>query len=102
MAYARFKLNDVSQLPVLEGEKIVGIIDEYDILRAVTRSEAHFRDPVRSHMTTELETLEPGDTLDQVVAILDRDHVAIIEEQGRFHGLITRIDLLNAFRRKLK
>jgi len=102
VAYSRFRVNDVSQLPVLQGEKIVGIIDEYDILRAVTRSEAHFRDPVRRHMTTELETLAPGDTLDQVVAILDRDHVAIIEEQGRFQGIITRIDLLNAFRRKLK
>jgi cystathionine beta-synthase len=102
VAYARLRVNDVSQLPVLQGEKIVGIIDEYDILRAVTRSEAHFRDPVRSHMTTELETLAPGDTLDQVVAILDRDHVAIIEERGRFHGIITRIDLLNALRRKLK
>jgi cystathionine beta-synthase len=44
VAYGRFKLNDVSQLPVLEGERIVGIIDEYDVLGAVTRGESHFRD----------------------------------------------------------
>ena len=100
-AFGRFKVNDVSQLPVLEGERIVGIIDEYDVLRAVQKGESHFRDTVRKHMTTELETLAPGDTLDQVIAILDRDHVAIIAEEGRFHGLITRIDLLNSLRRKL-
>jgi cystathionine beta-synthase len=101
-AFNRFKLNDVSQLPVLEGERIVGLIDEYDVLRAVQRGESHFRDVVRKHMTTELETLAPRDTLDQVVAILDRDHVAIVAEGGKFHGLITRIDLLNHLRRKLK
>jgi cystathionine beta-synthase len=101
-AFNRFKLNDVSQLPVLQGEKIVGLIDEYDVLRAVQRGESRFRDVVRKHMTTELETLAPGDALDQVVAILDRDHVAIIADESTFHGLITRIDLLNHLRRKLK
>jgi cystathionine beta-synthase len=53
-------------------------------------------------MTTDLETLSPGDTLDQVRAILDRDHVAIIADAGHFYGIITRIDLLNALRRRLK
>jgi len=102
VAFGRFKLNDVSQLPVLEGERIVGIIDEYDVLGAVTRKESHFRDVVRKHMTADLETLAPGDTLDQVIAILDRDHVAIVADRDRFHGLITRIDLLNSLRRKLQ
>jgi cystathionine beta-synthase len=100
-AFNRFKLNDVSQLPVLEGEKIVGLIDEYDVLRAVSRGESHFRDVVRKHMTADLETLGPADTLDQVQAILDRDHVAIVADRDQFHGLITRIDLLNHMRRKL-
>jgi cystathionine beta-synthase len=99
-AFNRFKLNDVSQLPVLEGERIVGLIDEYDVLRAVQSRASHFRDLVRKHMTSDLETLAPGDTLDQVIAILDRDHVAIVAEGERFHGLITRIDMLNHLRRK--
>jgi cystathionine beta-synthase len=101
-AFNRFKLNDVSQLPVLDGSRIVGLIDEYDVLRAVQRGESHFRDVVRKHMTADLETLAPEDTLDQVLAILDRDHVAIIADADAFHGLITRIDLLNHLRRKLK
>ena len=101
VAFGRFKLNDVSQLPVLEGERIVGIIDEYDVLGAVTRKESHFRDVVRKHMTADLETLAPGETLDQVIAILDRDHVAIVADEDKFYGLITRIDLLNSLRRKL-
>ncbi|MGE5617059.1 MAG: pyridoxal-phosphate dependent enzyme [Bacillota bacterium] len=101
-AFGRFKLNDVSQLPVLEGEKLVGIIDEYDVLGAVTRGESHFRDVVRKHMTTRLETVNPADTLGDVIRILDKDHVAIVADKQRFYGLITRIDLLNSLRRKLQ
>ena len=40
-AYGRMKLYDISQLPVLEGERIVGIIDESDPAarrRTATRS----------------------------------------------------------------
>jgi len=100
-AYGRFKLHDVSQLPVLEGEGIVGLIDEYDVLMAVTRGGSTFRDPVRKHMSTRLETLAPSASLDEVLRILDHGHVPIVAEGRRFHGLITRIDLLNSLRRKL-
>jgi cystathionine beta-synthase len=100
-AYGRFKLHDVSQLPVLEGEGIVGIIDEYDVLMAVTRGGSTFRDPVRKHMSTRLDTLAPSASLDEVLRILDHGHVPIVAEGRHFHGLITRIDLLNSLRRKL-
>ena len=100
-AYGRFKLHDVSQLPVLEAEGIVGLIDEYDVLMAVTRGSSTFRDPVRKHMSTRLETLAPSASLDEVLRILDHGHVPIVAEGRRFHGLITRIDLLNSLRRKL-
>ena len=102
IAYGRFKLNDVSQLPVLEGERIVGLIDEFDVLRAVANGTSHFRDVVRKHMTSDLETVPPHGRLDDVLAILDRDHVAIVAEGERFHGLITRIDVLNSLRRRQK
>ena len=101
IAYGRFKLNDVSQLPVLQGERIVGLIDEFDVLRAVANGTSHFRDVVRKHMTSDLDTLPPTGKLDDVLAILDRDHVAIVAEGDKFHGLITRIDVLNSLRRKL-
>jgi len=101
-AFSRFRLYDVSQLPVLEGEKIVGLIDEYDVLMAVVHGESHFKDPVRKHMSTRLETVAPSASLDDVLRILRNEHVPIVAERGRFHALITRIDLLNSMRRKLQ
>jgi len=100
--YGRFKLHDVSQLPVLEGEKIVGLIDEYDVLQAVVNGTAHFDDAVRKHMTTRLETVEPSASMDDVLRIVDNGHVPIVAERTKFYGLITRIDLLNSLRRRAK
>jgi cystathionine beta-synthase len=101
-AYGRFKLHDVSQLPVLEGERIVGLIDEYDVLQAVANGTAHFDDAVRKHMTTRLETVEPSASMDDVLRIVDNGHVPIVADRTKFYGLITRIDLLNSLRRRAK
>jgi cystathionine beta-synthase len=52
-------------------------------------------------MTQRLETLDPHASLPALLAILNRDRVAIIVEEGRFFGLITRYDLLTYLRRSL-
>jgi len=98
-AYGRMKLYDISQLPVLDGERIVGLIDESDLLLAVFGREDRFKEPVRSAMTTRLETVAPNAPLSSLMPIFDRGHVAIVAEGETFHGLITRIDLINYLRR---
>ena len=101
-AYGRFKLHDVSQLPVLDGERIVGIVDESDVLLDVARDAARFGDPVASVMSTRLETVAPDAPIERLLAIFAHDHVPIVVADGRFVGLVTRIDVLNYLRRKLK
>lgn len=42
-AYQRMKLYEISQLPVMDGDRIVGILDESDVLIHVYGDEARFR-----------------------------------------------------------
>jgi cystathionine beta-synthase len=102
VAYSRMKLYDVSQLPVLERGEVVGIIDESDLLLAVYDNEAAFREPVRIAMTARLETVDAKAGLESLMPIFAQGHVAIVKHQGVFAGLITRIDLINHLRRRLK
>jgi cystathionine beta-synthase len=102
IAYARMKLYDVSQLPVLEDRKIVGLLDESDLLLAVYDNQEHFSRPVRTAMTRKVETVDVTTPMAALLPIFDRGHVAIVEQDGVFLGLITRIDLLNHLRRRLK
>jgi len=100
-AFQRMRLAGVSQLPVLDGAKLVGVIDESDLLFKVHDDPALFRSPVESAMTTRLETIAPSASLAQVQTILDRGLVALVADGDRFYGLITRFDVLNHLRRRL-
>jgi len=103
IAYGRMKLYDVSQLPVLSNQdRVAGIIDESDILMAVTRDEAAFQTPVKDAMTSRLQTVQASQDMDDLLPIFDAGHVAIVVEGEKFLGLITRIDLLNHLRRKMR
>lgn len=99
-AYARMKLYDFQQLPVLESDKVVGIIDESDILLSVYGDEARFKAPVREAMTSKLDTVQVQDSINRLMPIFDRGHIAIVMEEDKFLGLITRYDLLNYLRRR--
>ncbi|AKS42711.1 pyridoxal-phosphate dependent enzyme [Wenzhouxiangella marina] len=99
-AYKRMMLYDISQLPVMDGKRIVGIIDESDILLAVHRDESRFAEPVREAMVSELESVQYQQEIDDLLPIFNRDRVAIVMDGDSFLGLITRVDLLNYLRQR--
>ena len=100
-AYSRMKLYDISQLPVIDNCKAVGIIDESDVLLALEDLDTHkFEEKVSRHMTSDLEVLGPKDDLKGLVAILKKGYTAIIQDKDKFYGVVTRIDLLNYLKRK--
>ena len=101
-AYQRMKLYDVSQLPVMQGDSIVGIVDESDVLLHVYGDESRFRDPVSTAMVSKLDKIDVSSPIESLLPVFDRGHVAIVVDGDRFIGLITRIDLLNYLRRRVQ
>jgi cystathionine beta-synthase len=99
--FQRMRYADISQLPVIENGRIVGLIDESDVLLRVQADPANFNATATSAMTHALETLRPDAGLPALRAVLDRGLVAIIADGERFYGLVTRFDLLNHLRRTL-
>jgi cystathionine beta-synthase len=101
IAFNRMRAADLAQLPVIADGKLVGIIDESDILLKVEDDASQFKGEVGGTMTTRVETLAPSAGMPALRATLDRGLTAIIAEGGKFYGLITRYDLLNHLRRTL-
>ncbi|QIK80434.1 pyridoxal-phosphate dependent enzyme [Lysobacter sp. HDW10] len=100
-AYQRMKLYDVSQLPVMEGDALVGILDESDMLLHVYGDETRFRDPVSTAMVSNLDRVNVTAPMEELLPVFNRGHVAIVMDGDKFLGLITRIDLLNYLRRRV-
>ena len=71
-ALGEMEEKDIGFLPVLEGEKLVGVVSERDIARGVV---LHHRLLVREIMTTRLHTVAAETHLPQCVALMHREHI---------------------------
>src|SRR5262245_65487 len=100
VAYSRMRLYDVSQLPVIDRGHIVGIVDESDLLLAVRDNPRAFRRPIGDFMTCRLQTVPRHAQIRDLLPIFDAGQVAIVADELGFHGLITRVDVLNYLRRQ--
>ncbi len=98
--YAKMKMFDVSQVPVMENGKLAGIIDETDILLAVVGNKAGFNMTAGTVMVQKLVTIDVAAPLTELVPIFEKGLVAIVLEKGQFLGIITPIDFLNHLRKR--
>ncbi len=97
-ALAVMRENDISGVPVVEGQSPVGILTARDI-----RFEKNLDQPVSALMTTKLVTVPPGVSTDAAKELLHKHRIEklLVVENGRLLGLITIKDLLQADRNPL-
>ena len=97
--YKRMRMFDVSQLPVMDDGKVVGLIDESDILFGIYNDKESFGKKVADVMVTDLEIIPPDADIDSILPLFKQDKVAIVADGKTFFGLITQIDLINHLRK---
>jgi IMP dehydrogenase len=86
--------HDISGVPVVEGERPVGILTARDI-----RFEQNLDQPVSALMTRELVTVPPGVSLAESKRLLHKHRIEkllVVDAEGRLVGLITIKDILQA------
>src|SRR3954462_4824310 len=101
-AVKRMRTADVSQVPVVdENGRVTGLLDESDVLVKVHQDPERFNHAVHTAMTDKLETLSPTAKMNDLLEVFERGRVAIIMDNDKFLGLITRSDLLSYLRRQM-
>ncbi len=102
-AIRRMGMYGISQMVVLDHRgRVVGIIDESDILLAVSNDATAFEKSVSEYMTRRLETIRPEASVNELMPIFRADRVAIVvDEKGEYQGLITKFDMINYLRAQL-
>jgi len=100
-AHNRLRNAGFSQLPVMDGEQLIGIITEDDILRFAFGRPERFNEPVRAAMTATFLRVQKDLSIDNLVAMLEVRSSAAVMDGEKFLGLITRSDVLNYLRRQL-
>ncbi|MFO7306033.1 MAG: cystathionine beta-synthase [Gammaproteobacteria bacterium] len=100
-AHNRLRNAGFSQLPVMDGEQLIGIITEDDILRFAFGRPERFNEPVRNAMTATFLRVQKDMSIDNLVAMLEVRSSAAVMDGDTFLGLITRSDVLNYLRRQM-
>jgi cystathionine beta-synthase len=101
-AHNRLRNAGFSQLPVMEDDRLIGIVTEDDILRFAFGRPERFNEPVRLAMTTAFLRVEKNLSLNNLVAMLEVCSSAAVMDGEKFLGLITRSDVLNYLRRQVR
>ena len=101
VAYNRMRASDISQIPVMVEGKLLGVMDEEDLLFTVSQEPGKFSDNVSLHMIDKLDSLQFDATKDELLSVLSEGKVAIIFDKEIFIGFVTKVDLINFYRNKL-
>jgi IMP dehydrogenase len=85
--------HEISGVPVVEGDRPVGILTARDI-----RFEQNLDQPVRALMTKDLVTVSPGVGVDEAKRLLHKHRIEklLVVDEGKLVGLITIKDILQA------
>ena len=87
----------IGALVVTEGDRVVGIVSERDIVRAVAGGDVKVTSrPVSAYMTVNVVFAEPGETLDSLLSrMTDRRirHLPVVQA-GRLVGIVSIGDLV--------
>jgi acetoin utilization protein AcuB len=91
-AHTRMRAGGFRRLPVMVGDKMVGILSEYDLRRYLESLDTTL---VETAMTRDPVTVSPWATLEHAVALLRSNEIGALPvvEHGRLIGIVTASNL---------
>ena len=100
-AHNRLRNAGFSQLPVMDEERLVGVVTEDAIIQFVYGHPELMTAPVKDAMESAFIRLDKTESVNNLVAMLRIQPYAAILDGEEFVGLITRSDVLNYLRRQV-
>ena len=100
-AHNRLRNAGFSQLPVMEENRLVGVVTEDAILQFVFGKPQLMNSTVDAAMQTAFIKLDKSASINNLVSMLQVQPYAAISDGDEFLGLITRSDVLNYLRRQI-
>ena len=99
VAYAAkmMKEEDVGLAPIVEGDKLVGMLTDRDIaIRVVAEGRNPDQTKVREVASNQVVTIDPQQELDEALRIMAKHQVRrlpVVEEDGKLVGVVAQADI---------
>ena len=100
-AVMSMKESGVSQLPVTDDGRLVGIVTESDLLARLVEGNATLASAVAEVMFRNVQTVSIGDDVESLTALFAHGYVGlIVDEKNSPVGILTKMDLVDHLARK--
>jgi len=87
---------DVSQMPVLEGDQVVGTVYDSEIMKLVLDDPAALDRPIRDLMGPPLPIVSADEPVTRVAQLLKQKHAVLVAGNGGAPtGILTRLDVIS-------
>lgn len=98
------KKYNISQLPVVDDGELRGMISEVDLLDHMVHDAPHQKDETIASLVTaeQMEVVAPSTSIEALAEIFSRGNVAVVLDNGRVTGILTKIDLIDFIAAQVK
>jgi len=97
IAAQRMETGGFSQLPVVDGGRVVGSLSEAAVLRALARPSSR-RARVRDSLETSYPVVDPQFPAELLPPLLGRYAAVLVSHRGELAGIVTKSDLIRGLR----
>ncbi len=93
------KTEDTGILPIVEGDRVVGVVTDRDLALRVVAEGRGAETPVAEIASKDLVTIDPQQSLEEAARLMAEHQVRrlpVVEEDGRLVGILSQKDLADA------
>lgn len=98
---ARMKSYDISQLPVLEGGSLVGLVGEVALLRYLLEGDHGTDDPIAPLIEPAPPVVTPETPVAELADLFTTANAVVVISHGAVAGIVTKIDLIDHLARRV-
>ena len=98
----RMKEHGISQLPVLDGGRLVGLITESDMLSALLEQRANLKTPIAGFLNMQFALVESHNRTSILAQLFSQNRVLVVEDAGHIVGILTKIDFIDWFSNRIR
>jgi CBS domain-containing protein len=93
------KNEDTGIVPIVESDRLVGVITDRDLTLQIVAEDGNAETPVAQIAAKELVTVDPQQSLEEAARLMAEHQVRrlpVVEEDGRLVGILAQKDLADA------
>jgi CBS domain-containing protein len=90
------KSEDVGSLPIVEGDKLIGVVTDRDLAIRIIAEAKGIDTPVAEIASKDVVTIDPQQSLEEAARLMANNQVRrlpVVEEDGRLVGILAQADI---------